>query len=431
MSSTAIRANIGLNRSTMTDYRFLMRAVMIWGLATLFYFYDNLLQITPSAMKTQLFTAFVNSDTEFGTLSAYCLWGYGLMQIPAGLMVDKYGPRRLLTAAAFFCALGSLLFGWAEGLWLAKFARIWIGVGAAFALVCCLKIASVWFAPRFFALMTGLTVTGGMLGSVCSLGTVGYLVNTYGWREVMQYSGFLGLILAVLLFFWVVDHPESVLKPEKVKVKPKIAKTSRSFTADLWEIMQNRHAWLMAAYAGLMFVPVAAFGGLWGIPFMQEVHGLDVNQAGWSVSLIYLGFMIGSPIYGWLAERLEAKNVLMAFANISTLAVCGVVIYANNLPLEVIRVLFFLIGFLSAGFTLAFAVIQENCPSHLTGTAIGFTNALNTLGAALAQPMIGWALDHSDKQYALALSILPICLVISALTLLATIRVERQNALIS
>jgi sugar phosphate permease len=408
------------------------KAGLVWGLATLFYFYDNLLQVAPSAMKTELFNAFVTSDEAFGSLSAYCLYAYGLMQIPAGLLVDKYGPRRLLTIACLLCALGSLLFGGAQTLFIAKIARLCIGIGAAFAVVCCLKIASIWFRPRHFSLLTGIMVTVGMLGAVFSLSTVGYLVTVFGWREALIYGGIVGVALSVLIWLMVSDQSSNNNKSvaqgpqgistDTVSINASIVGTLKEMGRDLWAVMHNARAWLIATYAGLMFVPTLAFGGLWGIPFMQEVHGLDRTEAGISVSLIYIGWMFGAPLSGWLAEKFNGRQQVMLFANLSALAVCSTLIYCDHLSLLTIQVLLFLTGFFSSGFILAFSAIRETCAPHLAGTAGGFTNALNTFGGALAQPLIGYALDCSNRQYQIALTVLPVCLIFSIIALWAGTR---------
>jgi sugar phosphate permease len=407
------------------------KAGLVWGLATLFYFYDNLLQVAPSAMKSELFSAFVASDEAFGSLSAYCLYAYGLMQIPAGLLVDKYGPRRLLTIACLLCALGSLLFGGAQTLFIAKIARLCIGVGAAFAVVCCLKIASIWFKPRYFSLLTGIMVTVGMLGAVFSLSTVGYLVTVFGWREVLIYGGAVGVGLSILIWFMVSDRSSNnntmaqATSVDTLSAASSMLGTLKEMGQDLWAVMHNARAWLIAAYAGLMFVPTLAFGGLWGIPFMQEVHGLDRTEAGISISLIYIGWMFGAPLSGWLAEKFNARQQLMLFANLCTLIVCSALIYCDHLSVPTIQVLLFLTGFFSSGFILAFSAIRETCAPHLAGTAGGFTNALNTFGGALAQPLIGYALDCSNRQYQIALTVLPVCLVFSIMALWAGTRKTR------
>ncbi len=377
---------------------YILRACAIWGFATLFYFYDNLLQVSPSAMKPELSLAFAKEAEQFGSLSAFCLYAYGLMQIPAGILMDRFGPRRLLTLACLLCSVGSLLFGVATTLWEAKFGRVMIGVGAAFALVGCLKIANHWFSSNRIALMTGLTVTVGFLGAVFGLSTVSKIVEYFGWRQSMTLGGWFGLLLAALL--WLVLR-------DKIKENESVSLSSKPVTAvrpnadmitGLITVLKHKQTWIAALYAGLMFVPTLAFGGLWGIPFLVEAHGFDRASAGMCISLIYVGWVFGCPLWGLLSDFLKLRNFPMMIATIVTLADCLAILYLHPLPVEVLGTLLFCLGFFSSGFILAFTVVQESNPSHVSGTAIGFTNALNTLWGALAQPIIGKILDMNHAQ---------------------------------
>ena len=411
----------------MQEKKSVFKACVIWGFATLFYFYDNLLQVSPSAMKPELSLVFVRDAEQFGSLSAYCLYAYGLMQIPAGILIDRFGPRKLLTIACLFCSLGSLWFGLAIGLWEAKAARAMIGIGAAFALVGCLRLANNWFSSKRFALMTGLTVTVGFLGAAFSLSMVHNIVEYLGWRESMRFGGFFGLGLSVMLWWIIRDRDKTVVQEANTNVE-----NFSDMCQGLMHVLRHQQTWIAALYAGLMFVPTLAFGGLWGIPFLVEAHGFDRATAGMCISLIYVGWVFGSPSWGLLSDYLKRRNRPMKIATVMTLLNCVILIYCHPLPLPVLNALLFCLGFFSSGFILAFTVVQESNPQKIAGTAIGFTNALNTLWGALAQPMIGCLLDlnspaidlntgekiFSLSHYQHALMTLPIALVISLILLL-------------
>ena len=136
-------------------------------------------------MKSELMQEFSCSGAALGALSSCYLWSYGLMQIPVGILIDKYGPRRLLTIASVSCALGSFVFGWSVTIEMAMLGRLLIGFGASFAVVGCTKIASIWFPAKRFALFVGLMVTIGMLGAAFGLSTVNWITTKLGWRESM------------------------------------------------------------------------------------------------------------------------------------------------------------------------------------------------------------------------------------------------------
>jgi len=403
------------------------RACFGWGLATVFYFYDYLLQVSPSAMKPELSMAFSAEAEQFGSLAAYYLYAYGLMQIPVGLLIDRFGPRRLLTLAAAFCALGSLLFGAADGLWMAKMGRIFMGVGASFAVVSCSCIAAAWFPVQRFALLTGVMVTVGMLGAVSGLAFMTEVVSDFGWRGTMQGGALIGAIMTALLWIVVRDKKKSrTAYPDVAQLK----------TLNIWQglkhVMQRPQNWIAALFASLMFVPTLAFGGLWGLPFLVEAHGLEPEVAGKVISLIFVGFACGGPVFGWLSDYWGRRNLPMMVGALAALLICLIIIYSDHLPLPVMSSLLFALGFFSSAFILAFAVIRESNPVAISGTAIGFMNAINTFSGAIAQPIVGKILDlqavgsehvgqaiFSLEQYRTALVSLPASLLLSFILLWA------------
>jgi sugar phosphate permease len=409
-------------------------ACVMWGLAAVFYFYDYLLQVSPSAMKPELMQAFAKQAEQFGSLSAYCLYAYGLMQIPAGMLLDKFGPRRIITVACALCAIGSLIFGAATTLWVAKIGRLFIGAGAGFALLTCLKIASQWFPQNRYAFMTGLTVTVGFLGAAFGLSSVSEVVGVLGWRESMYWGGLVGLGLSALL--WIVIRDK---KKQQNEIGLPIGVGVDHFQEDnttvvkgFVSVLKNKQTWIAALFAGLMFVPTLAFGGLWGIPFLVEAHGFDRVTAGKCISLIYVGWVFGGAFWGYISDYFRNRNIPMIIANICLFAVTVVLLYKPGLSLGVMQGLLFALGFFCSAFILAFAVIAENNPSSLASTASGFANALNTLWGALAQPLIGFILDLNAKapvvpggeqiftltEYQQAFIALPVCLVISFIFLI-------------
>jgi len=407
---------------------FFWRGVLIWSLATVFYFFDNLLNVAPGGMKPQLSQAFNLSASNLGILSSCYLWSYGIMQIPAGLLMDTVGPRRLLSVAGLSCALGSMLFTFADTIFAACIGRLFIGFGASFAVVGCSKIASVWFPPRRFALFMGIMVAVGMLGAAFALSSVSKIINNFGWQQTLFGSTIISLIIAVLLWLVVRDRPPI---KHKTTAKHKPAKTV-SIMQGLSEVVMCRQDWYAAIYAGLMFVPTIAFGALWGTPYLVEAHGFSQEDAGYLSSLVFIGWVFGGPIYGWISDYIGRRNLPMIFANVSTFIITMILIYGTDFSFVTLSVAMFLLGFCSSGFLIAFVVTREKNRPEISGTAIGFINMLNTFSGAFFQWFIGWILDHvatgviitqagnefTLEDYRKALLCIPVCLLISFLVVL-------------
>lgn len=376
-----------MDSSNEVDFsqRSLLRAVIIWGLSAFFYLYELTLLVSPSVMVEELIQTFHVSAEQLGSLAAYYYYAYAILQIPVGLLVDKFGPKKLLLLAGFFCSLGCFLFAKAESLWVAQTGRFVMGIGGAFAVVSCLKLAALWFPPKRFALLAGVMVAVGMMGAVFGQMPIALLMSKYGWRETILLGAAVGLVFSMVIFFVIVDTPFPQVKLSGV-ARPPIVK-------GLLEIGKMPQVWLVSLYAGLMFVPTTGFGQLWGVPYVTERFHIAKESAGWTVSMIFFGWAIGGPIFGWFSDTICRRKFPMQIAAIGVLVMMLLILYA---PLSLVQMkgAIFLLGVFSSGFVLAFSVVREiNSPLY-TGVAIGFINTLNNASGALAQPVIGILLDQ-------------------------------------
>ncbi len=215
-----------------------LRAGVVWGLAALFYFYELMLLVSPSVMLDDLTQSFSTSAEQLGSLAACYYYAYAAMQIPVGLLMDRFGPRILLTIACLFCTAGCLIFGYAQTLTVAEMGRFVMGIGGAFAVVGCLKLASLWFPVNRFALLTGIMVAVGMMGAVFGQAPVAKLLMFVGWRQAIIYGAVLGALLSVVIWFVISDHPFKLSQSQKPVLPP---------------FMQEINAWLKFGLIVMMF----------------------------------------------------------------------------------------------------------------------------------------------------------------------------------
>ena len=136
----------------------LRAAWLVWGLGALLYLMGFFQRVAPAVMTHELMGDFEINAAGLGNLSAFYFYSYVAMQVPTGILADRWGPRRLLATGAFIAGLGSLLFALADGILWAGAGRLLIGGSVAVAFVGMLKIASNWFPPRLFALVSGLAL---------------------------------------------------------------------------------------------------------------------------------------------------------------------------------------------------------------------------------------------------------------------------------
>ena len=395
---------------------------IIWALSSSFLFYKYLLQVSPSVMVDELMSTFQLTGADMGNLAAFYFYAYLCMQLPVGLLLDRFSPRRLVVAAIATCAIGALLFARANSFEIAAGGRLLIGLGGAFSAVGTMKLITLWFPPRRFALVSGLMMTVGMLGAVGGEGPLSALVDAVGWRTAMLIGAGVGLCLAALV--WLVirdkDHPKKV----------DIGLPQDGFFKGLLKIIKNPQSWLISIYSGLAFAPISAFAGLWGVPYLMENYHASRTEIGALVSLAFIGFAAGSPLAGWLSDYFEKRKPIMFIGTLLGLATLCAIIY---LPLKSefwLGLLLLEFGFFTSFFFVSFALMREINSLMSAGTSIGFINMFNAACGALTEPLIGKLLDigwthqlrggvrvFSINDYHAALFSLPVCMILALIVL--------------
>jgi MFS family permease len=400
------------------------KAWVIWGLSALFMFYKYALEVSPSVMTGTLMSSFQISGAQLGVLAATYFYAYLLLQIPAGFLIDRFGPRKMTTLAIAICAAGSFVFSNANTLFVAEIGRFFIGAGGAFAAVNCLKLTANWFPFRQFAFMAGFMMTIAMLGAVGGQAPLANFIEVAQWRPAMRYIAFAGFILALL--FWIIvrdkapDHKqEKMLSSERI-----------SLMIGLKQILASSQSWWLSIYSGFAFAPVMVFGGLWGVAFLREAYHLSETIAAQQVSLIFIGFAVGAPLFGYLSDRVGRRKGVMFWGTLGSLFTLSAVIYMPGWSVVLISTLLFLFGFCISSFLLCFTMIREVSAPILAATAIGFMNAFDALFGAISDPLTGKILDaqwagqtidgariFSVEAYKSAFITLPIFLIIAIVSL--------------
>jgi len=399
---------------------------MTWGVAASFVLYQFLLQTSTSVMLPDLMKAFSVDILTVSIITSSFFYPYLILQIPAGLLVDRFGPRRLLTVSIALCALASFIFSVAPNVSVAVSSRMMMGMVSAPAVATTLYIVSHWFPRRQFALIVGLTEMFGMLGGVLGERLLSECVSGWGWRGTMYGTAVVGGVLALLCWLLVRDQPPTDMVENNASSIPC---ATRSTWQHLRHVMGHGQVWLSGFYAGLMFVLIAAFASLWAVPFMEEVYGVSLIIAATASSFIFIGAALGAPLFGWLSDYLDKQRLPMIVSALLSLIVIACILYIPHIPLVLLYGLFFLLGLVSAGYVIAFAIVRNITDKETHGTAMGFTNMMCILiGAPVLQPLIGWLLEYNWQgqmvdaavhyttlDYQFALTSLPVCLVLALL----------------
>jgi len=394
---------------------------IVCTLAATFYCYEYLLRIMPSVMVTDLMKTYGISAAAFGHLSAFYYYAYTPMQLPVGLLFDKFRAKYILTFACFVCAFGAYLFAATDNLAIASVGRFLVGFGSAFAFVGVLKLATIWLPPDRFAMVAGLTTTLGMLGAMFGTIILTDLVQTIGWTNTSNYAAIAGLILMVFIFMLVSNKPSA-----EPKIKTENLATTKALIKGFGKIIFNYQIWIAGLIGAVLYMSLSVFAELWGIPYLRYAHHFSEAAAAKCVSMVFLGWTIGGPLAGWFSDRIKKRKSPMIIGTFIALISISAVLFMKDLSPITIYILLFLYGLFCSAEVIVFAVGRENSPSLLAGTAVAVTNMLVMFGGVVMQPMVGNLLDwywsgkmvdslpfYSVNEYQIALSILPISLVVA------------------
>lgn len=370
-------------------------AWLVWGLGALLYLMGFFQRVAPAVMTDELMRAFSINAAGLGSLSALYFYSYVAMQIPTGVLADRWGPRRLLAAGALVAALGTGLFALAGSLFWAGTGRLLIGGGVAVAFVGLLKVASSWFPIRLFALVSGLALFSGIVGAVFAGPPLRLMMGWYSWRLIIGGSAAVTLMICFGIWFFVRDTPRE--KGYADFAQPGVAREvapQPGIIEGLVEIFRYANTRLICFIPGAVVGAVLTFSGLWGVPYLATHHNLSTAGASALTTTLMVAWAVGGPAFGWFSDRVgQRKMPYLWGCAVSLLAWCGILL-VPDLPMPLLIGLLVIAGFCSGCMIIGFAFAKESVPVHLAGTVSGVVNMGTMAGPMILQPAVGWILDQ-------------------------------------
>ncbi|MCB1072924.1 MAG: MFS transporter [Chlamydiia bacterium] len=393
--------------------KFSYYGLFIWGLASLFFLYEFFLQVFLSTISDQLMQEFHLDASDYSIMNAGYFLPYSLMQIPVGILVDRFGARRLLTIAIAAAATGVFWFSRIHSFEYGFISRFFMGFGSSFAYVSLLVLAMNWFPRRHFGLMVGIANFLGATGPFLAGGPLSLLLNLFNnnWRLILLFISILGFLLAVSVGLFVRNSPGRK-KGEIIHLDP----YKEKFSIRMKLLLKNRQAWMIVFFSAFVYLSLPLLGAYWGTGYLQA-RGLSRNLAATMSSFLWIGYAIGSPLTGKISDQTKRRKPTLIFCGliglIATLSILFIPI--NNIPLFICC--FFFIGFASSGSSVAFALISEHVQKNVQATAIGLNNSMTTFFAAIFPPIVGFLIEigvknpehiYSVENYENGLIIMPI-----------------------
>jgi len=367
------------------------RRTAMWLLLASCYVFVSLYRLKTGVLAEELAREFEATATEIGSLHAVFFVIYAPLQLVAGVLADRYGPRLTVSAGAVVMHVGGVVFALSTALPVAFVGRLLMGIGASVVFISVLKFCANWFRPQEFATMSGLTASVSGLGGVIATYPLAVAASAVGWRVAVGSLAVVGIGLGVLVFVFVRNKPEDPGDFGVPEVEP--VSSFSEVRTNLGDVIGARQTWLIA---GGFFVATGintTVLGLWGVPFLVQIYGLSVPDAAVITLLGSAGLTTGPPAIGRLSDAIGVRVPLMVIASFAFTASYATVAVLGDPPLAVVTVAFFSASFLIGGFVLGFTVMRESHSTSASGTATGAVNAAGFTGAAVFPTVMGALLD--------------------------------------
>lgn len=351
-----------------------------------------------AVISVDLVDAFQINPVSLGILGSMYFYPYAFMQIPAGLLADSIGPRRLTSISFALAGVGSILFAYAPSFPVAVWARFLIGMGLACVYVPTLKILSVWFRVNEFATLTGILNSVGSLGGLVAAAPLALIVAVTGWRNALMVVGAVTMVIAAVIYLVVRNDPREMGLPTLAEIDGTVPAKGRAVQKmptlqGMKLAFTNKYAWILYIRGFIANASGAALQSLWGVPFLMSVYNMTRLQASSAIMLMAVGSLVTSPIGGYLSDRvLRSRKKLFVFSAVVNYCLwIPLAFFTDKLSPQYLSVQFLFMGLtMGLGMGSAFAMAKELFPPNLTGTVNGVNNFFGMLGGAVFQVILGY-----------------------------------------
>jgi nitrate/nitrite transporter NarK len=366
------------------------RRWLVLTLCSLLFILSQFYRVSNAIIAPRLQLDLSISSEALGILGAVFFYSFAFVQIPLGLLLDRIGARLIMTVLSIIGAIGAFLFASAQDMTMAVLGRTLLGLGMAGNFMGSLKLFTTWFSPREFATLSGVIVALGTIGNMVAATPLAIMVTAIGWRWSFICIGIVTFLLAVIFFFLITDRPIGTLEN-------KLDIPSPSSTLHHIRLLITSHNyWIICFSTFLRYGIFVAIQGLWAGPYLIKGLGFSPVKAGNFLLLLNIGYIIGSPLSGWLSDRVIGSPKRVVLMGVAIMAWC---IYALSKDwcttnVWILGGVLLTLGTFSSFGIIMYAHIKELMPPDMSGMAFTGINLFTMLGGAVVMQVMGLLLDH-------------------------------------
>ena len=344
--------------------------------ATLFFFYEFIQGNMFASIAEHVMRDYQIQANQMAYLSSIYYVSNVIFLFIAGMMLDRFAIKKTILMAMVLCVLSTFILAFSHSFYIALFCRFMTGIGSAFCFLGPVRLASQWFPPQRMALVTGAIVTMAMTGGMLAQYPLTVLVSHVGWRQAVQDVGYLGIIMLVLMTYWIKEKP-STSDNNKSTAPSSILSTAK-------QVYLNPQYLRAALYTSLMNMAIAVFGAMMGTLYLEQRLGINAANASMINSMLFVGAIIGGPLVGGISDKIGLRILPMKLGVLASLVTVLAMLY---LPVSyyAMMAMFFLLGLFTSAQCISYALVAESSPPAITATAVSTISILTQGGFIVYQ----------------------------------------------
>lgn len=368
--------------------------------ASLFFFYEFIQMNMFNSISVQLMHAFNINATQLSQMSSYYFIANVIFLFFAGMLLDRYSAKKIILVALAICIAGIVGFASAQSYWTAVLFRFFTGIGSAFCFLSVIRLATRWFHDRQLALVTSAIVAMAMAGGILAQTPLEILTQHLNWRHALFADAGLGVVIFFIIAILVRDYPRG----EKHTAEIGFAEVAAiGYWHSLGLAFLKLQNWLGGIYTSLMNLPLSILGGLWGVVYLQDAHGISHIDAGNITIMMFVGTIIGGPIFGWISDKIAIRRWPMLIGAVVSFILMAFVIMLPGLSYVSLLVIFLLIGFATSSQIIGYPAVAESSMPAIVAMSVSVVNITTQGAQAIFQRLFGRLMDlqaqytHSAK----------------------------------
>lgn len=325
---------------------------------------------------------------QLATFTMLQLLVYAGMQVPVGLLVDRFGSRSVLATGAVLLTLAQTGFAFAETYPLALLARLFVGVGDAMTFICVLRLVNTWFPPRRIPVMVQVTGVLGQLGAIIAAVPMTWSLGHLGWTRSYLAAASFGIVLTAALLLVVHDSPDG----RSLRGPAMNPAAIRASLAESWAHPGTRLGFWMHFTTQFS---ATVLGLLWGFPFLVKGEGVSEDTAGLLLTVMVVAIMGAGPVLGWriTVRPWHRSTLVLGIVAAIVVAWTVVLVWPGPAPLPVLVVLVVVTGVGGPASVIGFDLGRTSNPPQRLASATGIINQAGFLASLLLVIAIGLILD--------------------------------------